>query len=148
MSNVDPLWTSDADVLPAAPGAYVLRLDLARAAALPPRFGGGLLPAGVYLYCGSARGPGGLRARCRRHLAAEKGLRWHVDWLSTAAACRAVHAVPDGDECALAAALAAVGCGCPVTGFGSSDCRACTSHLLVQPDHVDIKKGLQSFTAW
>lgn len=145
MSNGDHLWITAREALPAAPGAYVLRLELPRPVDLPPRFAaaGCLLPAGVHLYCGSAHGPGGLRARCGRHMAAEKARRWHIDWLTTVAASVAVWPVPGGDECALAAALTAAGCTAPVPGFGASDCRRCVSHLLACPVELDVAAVLR-----
>jgi len=39
------------------------------------------IPRGVYLYVGSARGFGGLKARVARHLRAVKKVHWHVDYL-------------------------------------------------------------------
>lgn len=135
-------WMSAPDDLPRAPGAYALRLVFVTPTPLPPRFGG-LLAAGTYVYCGSARGGGGLQARCARHLAVDKTRRWHVDWLSTTAAERAVWAVLGGDECALRAALSAAGAAVPVPGFGSSDCPACPSHLLLCPDGLDITAALR-----
>ena len=41
------------------------------------------LTEGTHVYVGSARGPGGLRARISRHLRREKKERWHVncEWI-------------------------------------------------------------------
>ena len=39
------------------------------------------LHRGVYLYVGSARGPGGLAARLRRHARPVDRLHWHVDYI-------------------------------------------------------------------
>ncbi len=36
---------------------------------------------GYYIYIGSAHGPGGLRARIRRHLKKIKNPYWHIDYL-------------------------------------------------------------------
>ncbi|MDC7789088.1 GIY-YIG nuclease family protein [Rhodoplanes sp. TEM] len=99
----------------------------------------GTLAPGRYLYCGSARGPGGLRARIARHLRRRKTLRWHVDRLTTRGTVIAVWAVPDGDECALAGALA--GLPVPIPGFGASDCRRCPSHLFAWPDGAALPFG-------
>ncbi len=88
------------------------------------------LPAGKYLYCGSAYGPGGIGARAARHLRQEKPLRWHVDHLTNSASAVDVLAFPGGSECALTARLLAAGAIVPVPGFGSSDCRSCPAHLL------------------
>ncbi|MEE8332606.1 MAG: DUF123 domain-containing protein, partial [Alphaproteobacteria bacterium] len=73
----------DAGHAPAVPGAYALLILLKR------RFAGNIgalgrvdLPPGAYLYLGSARGPGGLRARLARHARRGKRLHWHVDRLT------------------------------------------------------------------
>lgn len=129
-----------AAALPAVAGAYVLliRLDkpfVLRLAGRPAVS----LSAGRYLYCGSARGPGGLRARVARHLRRRKTLRWHVDRLTTRGRVIAVWAVPDGDECALAAQLG--GLPVPVPGFGSSDCAGCPSHLFAWPEGAVLPFG-------
>ncbi|MGQ9368556.1 GIY-YIG nuclease family protein [Azospirillum sp. ST 5-10] len=118
--------------MPAVPGAYVLaiRLDTAVPVALPGR-AAAVLPPGRYLYCGSARGPGGLRARLARHMRRGKAVRWHVDRLTEAGTALGAWVFPDADECALAAALAALPL--PLPGFGSSDCAVCRSHLLAWP---------------
>ena len=55
--------------LPDIRGAYALVLRLAHETRLDiATLGRPLLPAGLYLYAGSAWGPGGIRARVRRHL--------------------------------------------------------------------------------
>jgi Uri superfamily endonuclease len=115
--------------LPDVPGAYLLLIDLPRPASLPPRFAA-TLPPGLYVYAGSAHGPGGIRARAGRHLRRDKPQRWHVDWLTASGTTTAL-ALQDGHECAAIAALAAhKGFATPVRGFGSSDCRTCAAHLL------------------
>ena len=38
-----------------------------------------MLAPGCYVYAGSARGPGGIRARVRRHLRPDKTPHWHID---------------------------------------------------------------------
>ncbi len=125
---------TQASSAPGEPGAYILLVRLLVPAPLPGRFAGRqppLLAPGVYAYCGSARGPGGLRARLARHLRRDKTKRWHIDWLTTVAEDIAALAIPGGDECALRAALAdEPGATHPVPGFGSTDCRMCPSHLL------------------
>lgn len=120
--------------VPAVPGAYVLAVELA--AALPlalPRRAPVTLAAGRYLYCGSACGPGGLRARLARHFRMDKAIRWHIDRLTAAGTGTVLGALayPGGDECALAAALSDFPA--PLTGFGSSDCQRCRSHLVFWP---------------
>ena len=112
---------------PAVAGAYALIIDLDRPAA-------GLSP-GRYLYAGSARGPGSIRARVARHLRPEKKPHWHVDRLTEAGRVVEWVAVPGGDECRIfAAAMALPGATVPKPGFGSPDCRRCPSHLLRLPE--------------
>jgi len=120
------------EALPTAGGAYALCLTLAQPVRLSiTRLGRPLLQAGTYVYCGSAYGPGGLRARLARHLRRDKRPHWHVDHLLAAATVVDVVAVPGGNECELVAQIAALpGSAFPVPGFGSSDCRRCRAHLL------------------
>jgi histidyl-tRNA synthetase len=131
---------SAAAIIPAAPGAYVLIVDLARPVALDiATLPGVVLPAGRYAYCGSAYGPGGMRARIGRHQRRDKTVRWHIDRLTAAGRIVAVHAEPEGVECDLfARLLSAPGATVPLAGFGSSDCSLCPAHLARLPDEFDI----------
>ena len=126
--------------IPATPGAYVLVVDLARPLTLDiATLTGAVLPAGRYAYCGSARGPGGMRARVGRHQRRDKAMRWHVDRLTGAGRIVAVCAEADGSECDLFARLRAVpGASVPLAGFGSTDCWRCPAHLARLPDDFDI----------
>ncbi len=120
--------------VPSETGAYVLLIELGAPLALEVAS----LPAGRYAYCGSAYGPGGLRARIGRHLRADKTLRWHVDRLTAAGRIVAFRAVPGGRECDLLdRLLEAPGAAVPVPGFGSSDCRRCPAHLVALPADFD-----------
>ena len=125
--------------LPDAPGAYALILRLARETRLDIRtLGRPVLPAGLYLYAGSARGPGGIRARVARHLRRNKAPVWHIDRLTEAARVERVIAFPGGRECAIADFALAHGARTPIPRFGATDCRRCEAHLLaVGPDLVD-----------
>jgi Uri superfamily endonuclease len=116
---------------PSTPGAYALALRLD--APLDVRVGkiSATLPASDYLYCGSARGPGGLRARLARHMRPHKRAHWHIDQLTAGARLLGAFVEEQGDECALNAALADLPI--PIPGFGSSDCRRCASHLRFWP---------------
>ena len=89
-----------------------------------------VLDPGLYVYAGSAFGPGGIRARVGRHLRMDKKPHWHIDQLSNRVACIDVKSYPGGRECALVADLLAAGATVPVPGFGSSDCRDCAAHLV------------------
>ena len=96
-----------ADRFPAGPGAYALTFRLEEPLALPiARLNRPVLDPGLYVYAGSAFGPGGLRE------------------------CIDVKTYPGGRECALVADLLTAGATVPVPGFGSSDCRDCAAHLV------------------
>ncbi|NIV36426.1 MAG: DUF123 domain-containing protein, partial [Anaerolineae bacterium] len=117
-------------------GTYVLALWLDAPHTISiGRLGRFEFPSGWYLYVGSARGPGGLRARLLRHwrrLASGKRAHWHVDHLRE-------HAVWGGAwarcseqrlECSWADALRRRPDASMVArGFGASDCR-CATHLV------------------
>ncbi len=126
----------DLAALPSAPGAYVLFIELRESLALrAASLGASELAPGRYAYCGSAHGPGGLRARLRRHLKRDKARHWHVDELthngSGAGRIFALGLAPGGRECALVEGLGRrPGVTTPLAGFGSSDCRRCAAHLL------------------
>ena len=126
--------------VPEGPGAYAIVITLTRPLDLRlPRRAGVTLRPGRYVYCGSAYGPGGLRARIGRHLRKTKPIRWHVDRITAAGTITAVNAAPGGNECALLAKVLAVpGSSAPVPGFGSSDCRRCPAHLAAVPDDFDL----------
>ena len=133
---VDESRRSDAAAQPAqpaqpAPGpsavTYQLYIRLRRPCRLAPgRLGPHRLPAGWYVYTGSARR--NLPARLRRHLRRDKTLRWHVDWLLARPEARVAWVRLHGAaECVV---NRAAGGTMPVRGFGASDCRAgCGAHL-------------------
>jgi Uri superfamily endonuclease len=122
----------DVDAIPEAKGAYALLIRLDRAVeVLLPKPGFVRLPPGWFVYCGSAKGPGGLRARLRRHFRTDKTERWHVDRLTIRAAEMAAVPVCGGEECRLVSRLLrSPAFEVAVAGFGSSDCAVCESHLL------------------
>ena len=115
------------DEIPSAPGAYLLLIELDRAVAImrPRR---ARLEPGRYLYAGSAYGPGGLRARIRRHMRRNKRRRWHVDQLTGRGRVDGAWVWPMGRECALVELCSGVPAA--LDGFGSTDCTRCSSHLL------------------
>ncbi len=125
------IFSASADVS-AARGAYALWLRLDAPLAVWAGKREGLLPAGDYLYCGSANGPGGLRARLARHMRKNKRAHWHVDQVALASDILGAFVLEGGDECALNGALAALPV--PLQGFGSSDCRRCAAHLRFWPE--------------
>jgi len=120
--------------LPNTAGTYLLQLNCRRPAVVEVGKAGPLhLQPGVYLYIGSAFGPGGLATRLRHHLQpAAARPHWHLDylrpnlqpaklWYTTDPGCWEHH---------WATVLAAVrGMRIPQPGLGASDCR-CASHLF------------------
>lgn len=130
---------------PDAAGAYVLVVSLP--APLAVRLGGAAparLPAGRYLYCGSAYGPGGLRARLTRHFRTDKTIRWHIDQLTTEAVVLGAWALAGRDECDCVRRLDFLSA--PIDGFGASDCLQCRSHLLHWPRRVSRKRLVSALT--
>ena len=116
-------------------GTYALFLELPIGRQL--RVGRlGLLPfaASLYLYSGSAFGPGGLRARLLHHLHPTSRPHWHVDYLRRASSLTRVWSTSDPRrlECVWAAAARSLPGAREVPGFGASDCR-CSSHLVALP---------------
>jgi Uri superfamily endonuclease len=130
--------------IPSAMGTYALALELpVRTEVSVGKLGSFLLEPGPYIYFGSARGSGGLRARIARHLRINKALRWHVDYLRPFCTPIAIwYAVSDERlECAWAqAALHLPGTQAPVRGFGSSDCRCATHLVYVFGDPAEMRK--------
>jgi len=117
-----------------------LLIELAAPLALAlPRLGAATLPRMTlpprYAYGGSAYGPGGLRARIRRHLRAEKPLRWHVDRLIAAGRVVGRAGRPWRARVRLGArpARASRDLGAHPRLRQSSDCRACPAHLVALP---------------
>lgn len=120
--------------VPAVPGTYVLQLEASTAQSVTIGKRGVLdVTPGVYLYVGSARGPGGLQARIRRHArASDKRLHWHIDYLRAKAELTAVGYARGAErrECQWAQALRAwPPTRMPMAGFGASDC-TCSAHLF------------------
>lgn len=104
------------------------------------RIGGraAVIAPGRYAYCGSAYGPGGIAGRVRRHLRRGKRPHWHIDRLTESGEIAWVAAVPNGRECALLRRLLDAPWVAPAApGFGSSDCRACPTHLVKLPAGLD-----------
>ncbi len=126
-----------------AKGTYALFFRLEQSLALEVgRLGRVTLPAGWLVYVGSALGPGGLRVRLRRHLAAAKRPHWHIDALTQVHPPDDWLALADGRrrECDWAQQLAGhPRASIPAPGFGSSDCRrGCPAHLIHFPASMPL----------
>lgn len=131
-SRIGAQATDTAKEITTASGTYLILIRLADNMPLSiPTLRIDAIAPGLYVYAGSARGPGGLRARIGRHLRRGKRCHWHIDHLTEAAASLRAFPVPDGNECELVQRLIESGYyHPPIPGFGSSDCRLCVSHLL------------------
>lgn len=123
--------------LPGAGGTYALGLALAgELRCTVGALGQATFTPGLYLYVGSAWGPGGLAARVGRHLRGNGKVRWHIDVLRRWATPVALWIAPgERLECAWARTLIDhpdVRIAMP--RFGASDCR-CPSHLFkIEPE--------------
>ena len=122
----------DASTLAGDKGAYLIGLALSSDIALRlATCSARELKAGSYLYCGSARGAGGIAARVKRHFRRHKTPHWHLDRLTVFAEQIAALPVPGGNECDLVEQLLrSRRFEIAAAGFGSSDCRRCEGHLL------------------
>ena len=113
------------------PGSYLLLLTLAEPLTLKIRKRDWRLSAGLFVYAGSAHGPGGLKARLTRHFRTEKKPHWHIDRITLRIRSIRAHCYHGISECDLCARLLASGrFSIPIPDFGSSDCRTCPSHFL------------------
>jgi Uri superfamily endonuclease len=122
--------------IPSSPGTYVLILFCPRAGRIQVgKLGIFNIRPGWYAYVGSAFGPGGLRARCRRHLRQSIRPHWHIDYLKTVALLHTIwfnhDAVPwEHPWAEIIGGL--TDASIPIPRFGSSDC-TCASHLFRFP---------------
>ena len=129
-------------------GSYLLLIQLQRESAFKVgRLPEGVLPAGYYLYVGSAMRS--LSSRLARHRRREKKIHWHIDHLTAQASNILPLAIRSSErqECAIAEALSSI----MQPGqreFGSSDC-GCPTHLFFSPtnplESEDFHRLLQSF---
>lgn len=133
--------------IPKRPGIYiVIGLLPSKLQLMIKSFGTIHLSPGLYCYCGSARGSGGLRARIGRHLKMNTKKFWHFDYFKTYLQITQVwwQTGEDELECGIAQFLAdESGALVPVNGFGSSDCRnGCVSHLIYFPDSSLFERAM------
>jgi len=144
MKRPPPTFVRSAAAAPGEAGAYALLIALDAPLDVKAGAKKTSLAPGLYLYCGSARGPGGLTARIARHMRQEKRAHWHVDQLTCAGKVLGAFVFPGGDECAINAALDKFPT--PVDGFGSSDCRRCRSHLRLWTSGLRLSKGFATLS--
>jgi len=115
------------------PGTYALVLASQKTGTVRVgRLGALELQPGVYVYVGSAFGPGGLAARIKHHHRIATRPHWHIDYLRAVCDVAEVWFTTSAGrhEHSWAKAVAQMaGAAVPMPGFGSSDC-ACESHLF------------------
>ncbi len=90
------------------------------------------LDTGVYVYVGSAFGPGGVAARVRRHARTDHAQHWHIDYIRPHCSLQGawVSYVDTKLECTWARALLDTDrTSVPQNGLGSSDC-GCCAHFM------------------
>lgn len=134
--------------LPAVAGTYLLILVLPQALTLTiGKLGSSTFPSGVYIYVGSAFGPGGLAERLKRHLQRQKRTHWHIDYVRAVATLVDIWYVPSAVryECQWATLLSRQKAwNVVMAGFGASDCR-CQTHLFHgqhRPNRREFEKHL------
>jgi len=116
-------------------GIYILKLKLTKDMIISiGKLGNYSFKRGVYLYVGSAFGPGGISGRLKHHRDKNARQHWHIDYLNRNCALKDIFyfcTPAKSFEHKTALLLSAVFCE-PVKGFGSSDC-SCFSHLFYSP---------------
>ncbi|GJL83534.1 MAG: hypothetical protein DHS20C01_31680 [marine bacterium B5-7] len=100
---------------------------------------------GYYVYCGTAFGSGGLRARIGRHLTLRRNKHWHIDYLRPFLKLeriwysRAPHNLEHRwSDRLLDIAFVSGAAVLPLARFGASDCR-CPTHLVRLPFRPDLQ---------
>lgn len=125
-------------------GLYFLLIRLSHPVRLTIRKKEYSLPAGYYVYTGSAQR--NLRQRVHRHCSRHKKNHWHIDYLLEYAAVvgvRIMADVPRRDEPRYAGEWAALADGIPIPKFGACDSPA-VSHLA----WFKTRKKITSSPVW
>lgn len=131
-------------------GSYALLIALENAMSIViGHLGLHAFKAGLYIYTGSAHGPGGLRGRIKRHLTQSslKKPHWHIDALTAHADIMEVWWTTDAArlECHWAELLAQIGI-IEQPRFGASDCR-CPGHLIYLGDGPRLQEIWEAIEA-
>ena len=115
------------------PGTYALLLRSTEDAVIGVgKLGEFHLRTGLYIYVGSALGPGGVRGRLAHHMRSAEHPHWHIDYLRYHTSLDEIWCCycRESLEHAWAEHFAGFkGGSIPLAGFGSSDCD-CVSHLF------------------
>ncbi|MEG3638923.1 GIY-YIG nuclease family protein [Magnetococcus sp. PR-3] len=131
--------------------SYVIELKLNKRSDITVgALGSFLFTPGRYLYVGSAKKS--WDSRIARHLAAEKKLRWHADYLTSHPETEPVRAwISQRDqECETAQALLKLDGVTPgVPRMGASDCH-CPAHCLksVQVKQIRLTLKAMGYVSW
>ena len=110
------------------------------------------LRRGVYVYVGSARGPGGVRARVAHHQKLSPRPHWHIDYLRPHTRLDRIwysHGRRGSEHQWASVFRALPGASIPMAGFGSSDCQ-CEAHLFFfrkRPSFREFANAI-TFRAW
>ncbi len=129
--------------LSASGGTYILILNASSSfRVLIGRLGIFEGKPGVYLYVGSAFGPGGIKARLGRHAGLSRRHHWHIDYLRREVTLSQVWYTHDPERREhLWAGIWRMWPQSQVLmpGFGSSDC-SCLTHLFHLPEFPDLQE--------
>lgn len=108
------------------------------------------LHTGVYLYAGSAFGPGGIATRVHRHARTDHPQHWHIDYIRPHCTLQGawVSYADTKLECPWARALLDADSTCvPKKGLGSSDC-GCPAHFMrweaEGDDHRAVRQQIEA----
>ena len=119
---------------PREKGIYALILYIGKEVLIRLKSRGWSIEPGIYVYIGSAGGPGGLRARILRHIGRPSKRHWHIDYLTSDDDVE-VYAVlyttcswGPRAESLVASCLQNAGL-TPIEGFGATDDKKSKSHL-------------------
>ncbi len=120
--------------VPKSKGIYAIVFKISKSVRLYSikMFKNRVIEKGLYVYIGSARGPGGLRARIKRHLMKKKRRKWHIDYLTTLEYFKPIaiiYAITDQDLEYKVSELLSNYLPIPVRKFGSTD-KPSKAHLF------------------
>jgi Uri superfamily endonuclease len=141
MEEVFPLYLN----LPEEKGSYCIVFEIDFLSFKNKRGKDFSLVKGIYIYVGSAFGPGGLRRRISRHLRKSKKKHWHFDFVTTHNSFNLLEIWLFENlkvECKVACLIKKTAK--PINGFGSTDCK-CLSHLFKVDDVSLLRKKVRTF---
>ena len=143
------------DDLPIHPGTYalIIRLDDSVPLAVG-NLGEFVFSSGIFIYLGSAHGPGGIRGRLGRHLRGGGRSHWHIDYFLGVGKIQGYGMIESiitepilpPVECQWAQYLSDQNdAKIPASGFGASDCKSCCQSHLIQFPEMDVAHYLSGF---